>query len=34
MEKLGKEFRIYATKHKGISGTTVDAVVEHQIKNV
>lgn len=30
MENLGKEFRSYATKHKGITGTTVDAVIDYQ----
>jgi len=30
MENLGKEFRSYATKHKGINGTTVDAVIDYQ----
>jgi ATP-dependent Clp protease protease subunit len=30
MENLGKEFRRYATKHKGINGTTVDAVIDYQ----
>ena len=30
MENLGKEFRNYATKHKGINGTTVDAVIDYQ----
>jgi ATP-dependent Clp protease protease subunit len=30
MENLGKEFRNYATKHKNITGTTVDAVIDYQ----
>jgi len=30
MENLGKEFRSYATKHKNITGTTVDAVIDYQ----
>jgi ATP-dependent Clp protease protease subunit len=30
MENLGKEFRSYATKHKGITGTTVDSVIDYQ----
>lgn len=30
MENLGKEFRDYATKHKNITGTTVDAVIDYQ----
>jgi hypothetical protein len=29
MENLKKEFRSYATKHKGINGTTVDAVIDY-----
>jgi hypothetical protein len=31
MENLKKEFRRYATKHKGINGTTVDAVIDYQV---
>lgn len=34
MDKLGKEFRNYATKHIGLNGTTVDSVVDHQIHGV
>jgi ATP-dependent Clp protease, protease subunit len=33
MENLGKDFRSYATKHKGITGTTVDAVIDYQIES-
>jgi len=29
-DKLGKEFRKYATKHMGINGTTVDDVTKYQ----
>jgi ATP-dependent Clp protease protease subunit len=34
MENLKKEFRNYATKHKGINGTTVDAVIDYQVNNI
>ena len=30
MNKIGNEFRKYATKHIGLNGTTVDAVTNHQ----
>jgi ATP-dependent Clp protease protease subunit len=30
MDKIGNEFRKYATKHIGLNGTTVDAVTNHQ----
>ena len=30
MDKLGKEFRNYATKHIGLNGTTVDSVIDNQ----
>lgn len=30
MDKIGNEFRKYATKHIGLNGTTVDAVANHQ----
>lgn len=34
MDKLGKEFRNYATKHIGLNGTTVDSVVDHQSNGI
>jgi len=33
-DKLGKEFRKYATKHMGINGTTVDDVIDHQANGI
>ena len=34
MDKIGNEFRKYATKHIGLNGATVDAVIEHQSNGI